>query len=106
MRPGVGGNRRAGFLAGGALLLLLGFGGCMIVNLLLHLSAPLGGCLALPGGFHVCSGWGWYATTLFALGVLATLVGAGMVWLGLRMPAGPLRLFDTEGRFPPDPSEP
>ncbi len=106
MRPGVGGNRRAGFLSGGVLLLILGLGVGILLNLYLHMTAPAGGCQTIGTLLHVCSSWGWYATVVLTLGAFATLVGAGMVGLGLQLPSSPLRLFDTEGVYPPDPAEP
>lgn len=106
MRPGTGGNRRAGWYAGGVILLMLGFGVGVIANLLLHAAAPVGQCVQFLPGFWVCNSWGWYATVVLVLGLFATLVGVGMVALAVQMPRAPLRLFDTEGRYPPDPSEP
>lgn len=106
MRPGVGGNRRAGWIVGGSLLIFLGLGLGIVLNLYLHLIAPVGGCIVVASDFHVCSSWGWYATVVVSLGAFATLVGAGMVWLASQVPRAPLRVFDSEGRFPPDPAEP
>ena len=105
-RPGVGGNRRAGLLAGGAVLLTLGLGVAIILNLLAHLGVPAGSCRTLVPGLHICDTWGWYATVVFVLGIFASLVGAGMIALGQQLPASPLRVFDTEGAHPPDPAEP
>lgn len=106
MRPGVGGNRRAGLLAGGSLLLVIGMGGAILLNIFLHLLPAVGQCELFVGLLRVCNEWGWYATIVLALGAFATLVGAGMIWLGLQLPVSRLRLFDTEGHYPPDPAEP
>ena len=106
MRPGVGGNRRAGLISGGSLLLLIGMGGGILLNIYLHMVPALGQCQMFLRIMHVCSEWGWYATVVLALGAFATLIGSGMIWLGLQLPSSPLRLFDTEGAYPPDPAEP
>lgn len=108
MRPGVGGNRRAGLLAGGAILLILGMGGGVIFNLAIHqfastLNPPCYSSAYLP---VVCEGWGWGATIVLCLGAFAAIIGAAMISIGLQLPPMPLRLFDTEGKYPPDPSEP
>lgn len=106
-RPGVGGNRRAGLLLGGGLLILLGLGVMIVLNLALHaLAMSEGHCINVLGLVLVCHNWYWGATVVAALGAFATLVGAGMITLGAQRPTAPLRLFDTEGRWAPDPEEP
>lgn len=87
-------------------MVLLGMGGGILANIYLHIAAPSPGCMEVLGLVHVCSTWGWYATIVLVMGAFAMLVGIGMVWLGLQLPAAALRLFDTEGRYPPDPAEP
>ncbi len=88
------GNQRAGFLAGGTLLLVVGMGGGLVLNLILHGAAPSGGINL--GLFRVYPGWSLYDTIVATLGIIASLIGIGMIWFGFDMPAGPLRLPDTE----------
>lgn len=98
------GNRRAGFIVAGSLLLILGTGVGMLANLALHSIAPAQG-LSL-GLFTVYPGWSWYATVVFVLGAFATLVGLGMLWLSGFSPSGPVHLPDTEGPAAAPPAPP
>jgi hypothetical protein len=98
------GNRRAGYFVAGSVLLLAGLGGAILLNLLLHAIAPASGFDLYF--FRVYPGWSAYATVAAGIGLLATLVGSGMFYLGWTTPRGKLYLFDTEGRHPPDPEQP
>jgi hypothetical protein len=89
------GNSRLGFFMGGVILIVLGLGCAIMLNVILHAIAPTGGVQLL--WFKVFPGWSWYATVAAIIGVVATLVGSGMVWFGFTDPSGPLSLPDTEG---------
>ncbi len=98
------GDRRVGYFIAGTILLLIGLGGGLLLNVLLHRLAPAEGYGL--GLFRVYPGWSAYASVAFGLGVLTALVGGAMLYLGWSTPRGALRPFDTEGRSPPDPDEP
>ncbi len=98
------GDRRVGYFVAGTILLLVGLGGGILLNVLLHHLAPPGGYGL--GLFRVYPGWSAYASVALGLGVLTSLVGGAMLYFGWTTPRGMLRLFDTEGRSPPDPDEP
>jgi hypothetical protein len=98
------GDRRLGYFAAGSILLALGLGGGLFLNVVLHRLAPSGGLDLLL--FRVYPGWSPYATVALGLGVLTSLVGGALLYLGWSSPTGPLSLFDTEGRSPPDPDRP
>jgi hypothetical protein len=88
------GNSRLGFFMGGIILIVLGLGCAIILNIILHAMAPSGGMDFF--WFRVYPGWSWYATITAILGVLATLVGSGMAYFGVTDPSGPIALPDTE----------
>jgi hypothetical protein len=102
----VSGNRRAGLFAAGGVLLFLGMGVAIVLNILLHQLATPTSCLNIAGILTICPNWGWGATIVVCLGVFTSIVGVGLLMLGMQLPPAPLRLFDTEGRGPPDPSDP
>jgi hypothetical protein len=89
------GNSRFGFFMGGVILVVLGLGCAIILNVILHATAPSGGYDLL--WFKVYPGWSWYATVTAIIGVLAALIGSAMVWFGFTDPSGPLSLPDAEG---------
>ena len=98
------GNRRLGYLVAGTLLVFFGLGGGLLLNVALHRLAPSAGYSL--GLFRVYPGWSPYASVALGLGVLTSLVGGTMLYLGWMTTPGPLELFDTEGRSPPDPDAP
>lgn len=88
------GNVRAGFLGGGALLVVLGLGGGLMLNLLLHSFAPSSGIdLFLV---KVYPGWSLYASLVAVGGIVASIIGMGMLWVGFDYPPGPIGLPDPE----------
>jgi|GEM_PF-2457722 hypothetical protein len=97
--PGEG-NVRVGFLVAGLLLVVFGWGGAVILNVYLHTIAPPNGIPVLL--WRVYPGWSLYDGVLAFLGVLATLVGLGMLYLARHKPSGSVRLPDTEGELRPD----
>jgi hypothetical protein len=90
------GNRRAGYLIGASFLIVFGFGVGILLNIVAHLSAPPNGAQFFFVTIYPT--WGLYATLTLILGIVATFVGLGMVWLGVNTPYGPLSLIDTEGK--------
>jgi hypothetical protein len=81
-----GGDERIGYWAGGSLLLLVGWGLGVALNLILHFGAPAAG---MPlGPWRVYPDMGIYAWGVLALGLVAGLVGVVMLWLAGRAPVG------------------
>jgi hypothetical protein len=86
----VGGNERVGLQVAGSLLLLLGVGGGVVLNLFLH-------AIAGPSGLKVGPWWigpslGWFGGTVLGLGVFAGAIGGALWALSFRTPRGPLHL--------------
>ncbi len=85
-----GGDERIGYLLGGGILIALGWGLAVLVNLGLHLLAGSG---ELTVGGHVfTSTLGAYAWATFALGLFAGGFGVFLVALGRASPRGPFVL--------------
>lgn len=85
-----GGDERAGWWVAGGLLLIVGWGGGVLANVLLHLLAPSGG-LAL-GSVRITDHLGSFAWLTLGIGVFTGAIGAGLLWLAYRSAPGPLRL--------------
>lgn len=88
-----GGDERIGYRAGGALLVVLGWGIGIVVNVLLHRLAPAGG--EAIGPWRIYPALGPYALGLVGLGALAGVVGVFMIWLAQRSPRGKFVLPGT-----------
>lgn len=84
------GDARAGYLAGGFLLLVLGWGVGVLANLLVHALASATGHAFGP--FWIYPTWGVWAYGVAILGFFAGALGAAMLSLGWSMPEGPLVL--------------
>ena len=82
-----GGDERAGLFIAGAILLLLGWGVAVVLNVLLHVGAPADG-LAL-GPIRVYSAWGAFAWATALIGLLTGAVGAAVLYVARDAPAGP-----------------
>ena len=85
-----GGDARYGFLLAGALLVVLGWGVLLALNLLLHRTAP-------PGGFdlgvvRVYGTLGAFGQAAALLGAGAGIVGVVLAYYGARSPKGPFVL--------------
>jgi len=90
IEPPTGGDERAGLYVAGAILVALGWGAAVVLNLLLHAAAPAGG---IPlGPITVYATWGSYAWATLAIGLLTGGVGAGILRVAGSAPAGPLVL--------------
>jgi hypothetical protein len=85
-----GGDERAGWAAAGAILLVLGWGLAVIVNVLVHLEAPATG--STLGPVRVFPTLGPFAWITVGIGVFTGAVGAGLVWLSRSAPKGPIVL--------------
>jgi hypothetical protein len=81
-----GGDERIGYRAGGILLVVVGWGFGIVLNLLVHWTAPTTG--RLVGPWHVYPTFGVYALGALGLGVVAGVVGVFMLWLGQRSARG------------------
>lgn len=85
-----GGDDRLGMTVAGLLLIGIGWGGALLLNLLLHAVAPAGGTVVFlwriyphPGAFAV-------ATAI--LGFLTGALGAGIALVARDSPSGPVVL--------------
>ena len=85
-----GGDERVGYLLAGGILIALGWGLAVLVNLLLHFLAGSGGMTV--GGHVITSTLGAYAWATFALGLFAGGFGVVLVAFGRASPKGPLVL--------------
>lgn len=85
-----GGDERAGLLAAGAVLIVLGYGLGVIANLYLHVSAG-GGSVSI-GPWTVTSALGPFALATLAIGLGTGSVGAAFLAIGRRLPKGPIVL--------------
>ena len=81
-----GADVRYGFLTAGGLLVALGWGLLVLVNLLLHRIAPSDGIDL--GVLRVYPGFGVFAWAATLLGTGAGLVGAVLVYYGTQSPKG------------------
>jgi hypothetical protein len=81
-----GGDERIGYRAGGIVLIVLGWGLGVLVNLVLHEMAPATGDVVGP--WRIYPALGVYALGLVGLGTVAGVVGVFMLWLAQRCPPG------------------
>lgn len=88
--PDEGGDVRIGWAAGGTLFIVVGFGGLVLGNYLVHRLAPAGGLRFGP--WWIDSSLGPYAWALLVLGLLMTALGAILLYLSRRATPGPFRL--------------
>jgi hypothetical protein len=85
-----GGDVRAGFFLGGAILIAVGWGFAVALNLLLHSLAGTGGMTI--AGHVITSTLGPYAWATFGFGVFTGAFGVVLLALGRTSPKGPLVL--------------
>ncbi|HZY70081.1 MAG TPA: hypothetical protein VFF67_03775 [Thermoplasmata archaeon] len=83
-----GGDERAGYLIAGILLILAGWGGGVLLNLLLHALAPADGLVV--GTVRIFSSYGPYAIAAAAFGAVAGAFGLVLMYLGAGAPEGKL----------------
>ncbi|MHB1434716.1 MAG: hypothetical protein ACYCPN_02050 [Thermoplasmata archaeon] len=81
------GDPRAGYFIAGGLLIFLGWGMAVLVNLLAHRMAPARGLVV--GWMRIFPTLGPYAWGALGLGVAAGALGVALVWLGTQTPKGP-----------------
>ena len=81
-----GGDERIGYRAGGILLLVVGWGVGVILNLVLHWMAPSTG--QALGPWRIYHALGVYALGAVGIGLVAGVVGIVMLWLAQRAPRG------------------
>ncbi len=85
-----GGDERAGFHVAGTLLVLLGWGFGVVVNLLVHWTAPAAG--RSFGPFILFPAFGPYALAVLLFGAATGLLGLAILWIARSSPKGPLVL--------------
>jgi hypothetical protein len=85
-----GGDDRAGMTAAGAILIVLGFGLAVGLNVLLHLLAPAAGTHLGPYTVH--HDLGVYAWTTLLLGLFTGTLGVAIAYVARASPRGPLVL--------------
>lgn len=85
-----GGDERVGYYVAGALLVLLGWVGGVVTNLVLHAAAGSGGMTV--GWIRITSTLGAYAWAVLGFGLFTGAVGVVLLALGRASPKGPLVL--------------
>jgi len=85
-----GGDVRVGYFIAGAILVTLGWGFGVLLNLALHYMAGTGGMTVL--GHRLTSTLGAYAWAVFAFGLFAGAFGVVLLALGRSSEKGPLVL--------------
>jgi hypothetical protein len=85
-----GGDPRVGYLLAGSILVAVGWGLAVMVNLLLHYMAGSAGMTV--AGHEFTSSLGAYAWATFAFGLFTGGFGVVLVALGRASPKGPLVL--------------
>jgi hypothetical protein len=88
-----GGDERAGLQIAGAVLITLGWGFGVFLNVLLHASARSGG--RVIGSIRIFSTLGPYAEAVLGFGLVTGAIGVAFLWLARDVRAGPLRLPGT-----------
>lgn len=85
-----GGDERLGLFLAGAILVVLGWGLALVLNLLLHAAAPSGGWLVGPS--RITTHVGTYAWATAAFGLVTGFVGVAMFYVARQQPRGPFVL--------------
>ncbi len=84
------GDERAGLFAAGGVLVAIGWGAGIGLNVLFHAIAPVGGIGVGP--VHVFSTWGAFAWATAGIGLLTGAVGAATLYVARSAPKGGLVL--------------
>ena len=85
-----GGDERAGFVATGVFLVIVGWGVGILLNFLVHAEASAAG--QSFGPFWIDPTFGVWAWGTAIVGFFAGLLGSAMLGIGWSMPRGPLVL--------------
>jgi hypothetical protein len=85
-----GGDERLGMYAAGGLLVFLGWGLAVALNLVLHWQARSGAFQIWT--VHFGATMGSFAWSVFGLGLATGAMGVGLLWAARSSPAGPLVL--------------
>lgn len=85
-----GGDERVGYFLAGGILITLGWGFAVALNLLLHYMAGTGGMTVL--GHRITSTLGPYAWDAFGFGLFTGAFGVVLLGIGRASPRGPLVL--------------
>ena len=88
-----GGDERFGYLVAGGLLIVVGWGFAVLLNLLLHAAA--GGSGYSLWTIHLSTALGSYAKATLAAGLVTGIFGVALLWLGRTSPKGPFVLPGT-----------
>jgi hypothetical protein len=89
------GDPRLGFFIAGGLLIALGWGAGVALNVVLHLTAPAGGHTLL--GIYLGRAFGAYSEAVFGLGLFTGALGVVLLGLGSGSPKGRIVLPGVEG---------
>jgi hypothetical protein len=84
------GDERAGYFASGAILIGLGWGLGVVVNVVLHLTAPVGGVWV--AGVYFARSFGDYAWAVLGFGLVTGVLGVAILGVGRTASRGPLVL--------------
>lgn len=84
------GDERAGLLAAGTILVVVGWGFAVVLNLVMHYLAPSGGHWV--AGVYLGPTLGAYAWALFGFGLVTGALGVAVLGVGRASPKGPLVL--------------
>ncbi len=89
-----GGDERAGYFLAGAMMIFLGWGLGVLLNVALHMAAPASGLTV--AGIWFGPTIGTYAWAAVGFGLVTGLVGVGLLFVGQATPKGRLVLPGTD----------
>jgi hypothetical protein len=95
-----GGDERFGYFVAGGLLIALGWGVAVVLNLVLHSAAGAGGMLLGPA--RISSTIGVYARATIAFGLFTGAVGVVLLYWGRPASRGPFALPGPAYPWPGD----
>ena len=81
-----GADERYGYFIAGALLIALGWGFGVVLNVLLHRAAPAAGLMFGPWSIH--SGFGPFAWATAIIGTVTGMIGVVLLYFGGESPKG------------------